>query len=74
VREMVGRSSERYGWRWWWVDRDGCLDTAATGLYGGGSRPRREEKTVRKKKLRTGSATSTSAVEEHQCARVRVQP
>jgi hypothetical protein len=56
------------------VDRDGCLDTAATGLYGGGSRPRREEKTVRKKKLRTGSATSTSAVEEHQCARVRVQP
>jgi hypothetical protein len=33
-----------------------------------------EEKKARKEKLRTGSATGTSAVEEHQCARIRVQP
>jgi hypothetical protein len=33
-----------------------------------------EEKKARKEKLRTGSATGTSAVEEHRCARIRVQP
>jgi hypothetical protein len=33
-----------------------------------------EEKTARKEKPRTGSAIDASAVEEHQRARVRVQP
>jgi hypothetical protein len=74
VRTMAGRSLERHGWQWWWVDRDGCLDPAAIGPYGGGSKPRREEKTVRKQKPRTGLATGTSVVEEHHRARVRVQP
>jgi hypothetical protein len=34
----------------------------------------KREKIVRKEKLRTSSATGASAVEEHQRARVRVQP
>jgi hypothetical protein len=46
----------------------------STGPYGSGSRPRREEKIARKEKLRTGSATKASVVEEHRHARVRVQP
>jgi hypothetical protein len=49
VRKMVGRSPERHGSQWWWVDQGGCLDPAATGLYGGGSRPRRLEKIARRR-------------------------
>jgi hypothetical protein len=73
VGKMVGHSPEQHGWRWW-GDRDGCLDPSATGPYGGGSRPRREEKTTRKEKLRIGSAIGPSMVEEHRRARARVQP
>jgi hypothetical protein len=48
VRKAAGCSPERHGPRWWWVDQGGCLDSAATGPYGGGSRSTRE-KTVRRR-------------------------
>jgi hypothetical protein len=37
----VGRSPKQHGW--WWVDRDGHLDPAMTGLRGDGSRSRGED-------------------------------
>jgi hypothetical protein len=45
---MVGRSTERQGRLWWWVDQGGCPDLTATEPYGG-SRAAREEKTTKRR-------------------------
>jgi hypothetical protein len=69
---MAGHSMERKGRRQRWVDSVGVLTRRRPGHMVDLEQKRGEDN--EEEKPRTGSATSSSAVEQDQRARVRVHP